>query len=267
MKLAKFAFVCAAVASLTAVADGEATSSTLGLMKVDNPNNLRTIPVGINFAAADGSAVSVSNAVKTAGLPEGTLLYAYNKSDSKYYIYSIDGNAWTSNAKYSVDGNGQMTLDNTAPANAMLLPAGSAAFLVLPSTATPEQVNVITAGKPVDTAASGVIGSGVNLCCFPVGKAVNLNQTNTSASDYAAPLKATPTVTQFVENSGKTAISTIGDTIVVLRSDSGSSRVYYYDGTNWGYIGKASGAKTFITSDATIPGGVGFWYNSVQASN
>ena len=262
MKLAKFAFVCAAVASLTAVADGEATSSTLGLMKVDNPNNLRTIPVGINFAAADGSAVSVSNAVKTAGLPEGTLLYAYNKSDSKYYIYSIDGNAWTSNAKYSVDGNGQMTLDNTAPANAMLLPAGSAAFLVLPSTATPEQVNVITAGKPVDTAASGVIGSGVNLCCFPVGKSVNLNTDTTEV----AKLFTSPTATTF-GNEAKTIIGTQGDTIVVTTSDAGASRIYYYDGQNWGYIGRAANAwaKSFITTDATIPGGLGFWYNKVSA--
>ena len=261
MKLAKFAFVCAAAVSVSAFS--EDVSNEIALLKVNNVNNLHTIPVGINFSAADGSGVSVSNAVKTAGLPSGTLLYAY--SNGKYYIYSIVNNAWTSNAKWYLNSEGQLTEEQTVSANAMLLPAGTAAFLKLPDNATPAEVNVITAGKPATSAAT--IGSGANLCCFPVGKAVNLNQKSTEAADYAAPIKASPTVTTFVKDSNKTAISTAGDTIVMPRSDTGASRVFYFDGTDWGYIGKANGVKTFITTDATIPGGIGFWYNSVQSGS
>ena len=260
MKLVKFAAICAAAVSVSALADDY--SNEIALMKVDNANNLHTVLVGINFSNADGTSVSVSNAVKTAGLPEGTLLYAYDKTNGKYYIYSIVNNAWTPSAKYYVNSQGELSQEETVAANAMTLPVGSAAFLKLPDGATPSSVNVITAGKPIESYAAS-ISSGANLCCFPVGKAVNLNQKNTSAADYAAPLKATPTATVFVANSDKTAISTVGDTVVMPRSDTGASRIFYYDGSNWGYIGKVNGEKTFITTDAIIPGGLGFWYNSV----
>ena len=264
MKLAKFAFVCAAAVSVSAMADD--VSNTIGLLKVNNVNNLRTIPVGINFAAADGGAVSVSNAVKTAGLPEGTLLYAYSKTDGKYYIYSIVNNAWTSNTKYYINSEGDLTEEQTVAANAMLLPAGTAAFLKLPDelpdNKTPQDYNVITAGKPVTSAAG--LSDGANLCCFPVGKAVNLNTDTTDV----AKLISSPTATTF-SNDAKTAVATQGDTIVVLTADTGASRMYYYDGENWGYIGRAPNAwaKSFITTDATIPGGLGFWYNKVSSGN
>ena len=85
MKLAKLAAICAAAVSVSAIADDASTE--IALMKVDNANNLHTVLVGINFSNADGTAVSVSNAVKTAGLPEGTLLYAYDKVNGKYCFY------------------------------------------------------------------------------------------------------------------------------------------------------------------------------------
>lgn len=263
MKLVKFAFVCAAVASLTAVADDD-VSSTLALMKVDNVNNLHVVPVGINFAAADGTQVSVSNAVKTAGLPSGTRLYVYDATAGMYCKYQISGNYWVPEVTVYVDAGLNQTETEAADAASKKMPAGSAAFLVFPSSETPS--NIIVAGKPVSASESSIT-TGANLCCFPVGKAVNLNQKNSSAADYAAPLKASPTVTQFVEGSNKTAISSAGDTIVVPKSDTGASRVFYFDGTSWGYIGKVNNAKTFITDDAnlTIPGGIGFWYNSVSA--
>ena len=263
MKLAKFAFVCAAAVSVSALA--EDYSNEIGLLKVNNANNLHTVLVGMNFAAADGSAVSVSNAVKTAGLPAGTYMFVYDSTTGKYSKYGISGNAWTSAESYYVDANGNVTSTEVTSPDAKTITAGSAVFLQLPSDATPSEVNVITAGKPV--AAGAALSAGVNLCCFPVGKAVNLNQKSTEAADYAAPIKASPTATVFVEGSNKTAISTAGDTIVMPRSDTGASRVFYFDGTDWGYIGKANGVKTFITTDATIPGGIGFWYNSVQSGS
>ena len=261
MKLVKFAAICAAAVSVSAIA--EDVSNEIALLKVDNANNLRTIPVGINFSAADGSAVSVSNAVKTAGLPEGTFLYVYDTAAGKYSKYAISGNSWVSSSSYYVDGNGQLSQTEVASPDAMTLPAGSAAFLELPSTETPSQVNVITAGKPVATSAAQ-LSNGANLCCFPVGKAVNLN---TDTADVAK-LISNPTATTFTSDA-KTAVATQGDTIVVLTADSGSSRMYYFDGTNWGYIGRANGAwaKSFITEGATIPGGLGFWYNKVSSGN
>lgn len=262
MKLVKFAAICAAAVSVSAIADD--VSNEIGLLKVNNANNLHTVLVGMNFAAADGSAVSVSNAVKTAGLPAGTYMFVYDSTTGKYSKYGISGNAWTSAESYYVDANGNVTSTEVTSPDAKTITAGSAVFLQLPSDATPSEVNVITAGKPV--AAGAALSAGANLCCFPVGKAVNLNQKDTSAADYAAPLKASPTATVFVD-SNKTAISTVGDTIVMPRSDTGASRIFYYDGTNWGYIGKVEGAKTFITSDAIIPGGLGFWYNSVQSGS
>ena len=257
MKLAKFAFVCAAVVSLTAVADD--ASSVVGILKASNPNNLKMYPVGFNFAAADGE-MSVSNAVKTASLPAGTLLYVYDPTEQKYSSYRIDGNAWTSASSYYFDGTSVTEQEVSAP-NAMTVKAGSAAFLVFPANTDPSNYSIVTAGKPVTAAASGVIGAGANLCCFPAGKAVNLNTDTTEV----AKLFTAPTATTFA-NQAKTVITTQGDTIVVPQSDAGASRVYYFDGTSWGYIGRAANStkKSFIT-DATVPGGLGFWYNKASA--
>lgn len=262
MKLAKFAFVCAAVASLTAVAD-DAASDMLGIMKVDKPSGLLTVPVGINFAAANG-AVSVSNAVKTAGLPSGTLLYAYNGNDM-YYVYGISGSSWVTNSSYYVDEFGVMTTTPAVGADALTLPAGSSVFLKLPQELqTGEQI--IIAGKPVES-STVTFNDGANLCCFPVGKSVDLNSDSASV---ATLIKTTPTPTTF-GNDAKSLVTTKGDTIAVITADSGASRVYYYDDdtSKWGYIGRAnpsSPKKSFI-AEAVIPGGVGFWYNKVTPSS
>lgn len=257
MKLVKFAAICAAAVSVSAIADD--VSNEIGLLKVNNENNLHTVPVGINFAAANGP-VSVSNAVKTAGLPAGTFMFVYDSATGKYSKYSISENAWTSAASYYVDGNGELSETAVTSPDAMTIPAGSAVFLQLPSTATPSEVNVITAGKPVSTSATSIT-AGANLCCFPVGKAVNLN---TDTADVAK-LISNPTATTF-KNEAKTVVTTQGDTIVVITADTGASRMYYYDGSNWGYIG-GGWTKSFITNDATIPGGLGFWYNKVPSGN
>ena len=259
MKLAKVAIVCAAFASAAACADS--ASNALGVLKVDNANLLKTIPVAVNFQGADGAAVSVAKAVKTAGLPEGTLLYAFDAAAQKYVVYAIDGDGWKAQQTYYFDGR-SMTEVTVSDPDAKTLPAGTAVFVKIPDSAE------IPAVYTVGAVASGerpALTTGANLCSFPVGKAVDLNAASGSAN-YAPPVKAAPVATTFL-NEAKTRLQTVGDTIVVPKSDNGGNTVYYYDGSKWGYIGKASGesVKSFITTSAYIPGGLGFWYNSVPA--
>ena len=247
MKLVKFAFVCAAVASLSAFADGEAVSSTLAIMKADNTNGLHSFPVGINFAAADG-AVSVSNAVKTASLPEGTLLYVWVDTEKKYAVYEKSGNAWTSSDTHYFDGTTATQIDVPEP-NAKKLPAGSGAFIQFPSDADPTQYAVILAGNlPVNPSVT--VTPGANLVCAPVAGAFNL----TGAAEWSAISNSTFTA--------KGKLKVPGDLIQVPTADGGASTTYYYNGTAWGTF-----VNSTFTPGGTIPAGQAFWYIRKGTSN
>lgn len=246
MKLAKFAFVCAAVASLSAIADGEAVSSTLAILKADNSDGLRSFPVGINFAAADG-AVSVSNAVKTASLPADTLLYVWDDSEKKYAVYEIDGNYWTSSKTVYFDGTNatQTTVSNP---DAKKLAAGSGAFIQFPSNVDPTQYAVILAGN-LPSSASVTVTPGANLICAPVAGAFNLS----GAASWSAISNSTFTA--------KGKLKVPGDMIQVPTADGGASTTYYYNGTAWGTVGSS------FTPGGSIPAGQAFWYIRKGESN
>ena len=80
-------------------------------------------------------------------------------------------------------------------------------------------------------------------------------------------LVAKPNASGYDLNSGKSTGAAKGDQVQVV-GDAGVTRVYTFDGTNWGYDnlvpveGAPFSRNERVTTGCTIPAGQGVWYVS-----
>ena len=247
MKLAKFAFVCAAAVSLTAVADGEYTSSTLAILPVTK--TLNAMPLTVNFTAADGTALPATKIVKTAGLPAGSALYVYNKTAGTYTKYELSGTEWVpaqGGKTYVINNAGQLVEGTAAAASDVSVARGAAVFLETPS----GNATFYVAGTP-GSGTTTTVSPGANLIGAPTAAAFDLNSNTATWSAIAA--------STFTTSGNK--IKSKGDMIQVPTSDSGFSTVYYYkQGTGWVKAVVDGETTTYSASGCEIPAGQGFWY-------
>lgn len=252
MKLAKFAFICAAAVSVSAVADD--VSNEIAILPV--AKTLNAMPLTVNFTDAEGHALSASNIVKTAGLPSDSALYVYDKEHGKYTKYVLSGTAWTlaNDGKiYTINPNGQLAEGTGTQAEANPVPRGAAVFLETSGSAT-----FYVAGTP----GSGTITTitpGANLIGAPTAAAFKLNNNTAVWSGISN--------TTFTAKFGKLKVA--GDMIQVPTADGGASDTYYYkENVGWGKFvttgasATNAGTTTFVTEEdeTTIPAGLGFWY-------
>ena len=248
MKLAKFAFVCAAVASLTAVADD--VSSTLAILPVTK--TLNAMPLTVNFTDANGAALSASNIVKTANLPVGSALYVYD-GVSAYTKYNLSGTAWVptnDGKKYVVNSSGQLEASDASAASDVTVAPGAAVFVETPAN---QSVTFYVAGKPA-SGATTTITAGANLIGAPTAAAFNLNSDTAVFSNIAE--------STFTTSGNK--IKSYGDIIQVPTSDGGLATQYFYrldtaNSANSGWV-KANGSGGYTKDNCIIPAGQGFWY-------
>lgn len=254
MKLVKFAAICAAAVSVSAIAEDVPVSNTLAILPV--AKTLNAMPLTVNFTAADGSALSAANIVKTAGLPSGSALYVYDKVNSKYTKYVLSGNAWAlanDGKTYTINASGQLVEGQGDQAEANPVAPGAAVFLETPA----GSATFYVAGTPA-TGATTTVSAGANLIGAPTAAAFDLNS-NTATWPAIKP-------TTFTGNTDKDKVVEIGDTIQVPSSDGGLSDVYYYRAKEdnlwgcWGKFVRSGRSSTFVTTDCIIPAGRGFWY-------
>ena len=259
MKLVKFAAICAAAVSLSAMA--EDYSNTLAILPVAKA--LNAMPLTVNFTDANGEALSASNVVKTANLPAGSALYVYD-GVSAYTKFNLSGTAWVptnDGKKYVVNSSGQLVVGDAAAASDVHVARGAAVFLETPNESSP---TFYLAGKP-GSGTITTITSGANLIGAPTAAVFDLNS---NTADWA-----TIKPTTFTGNTATDKVVEVGDTIQVPSSDGGLSDVYYYrakEDNQWGCWGKfvrSGRSSTFVTTGCTIPAGRGFWYLRADSSN
>lgn len=246
MKLVKFAAICAAAVSVSAIA--EDVSNTIAILPV--AKTLNAMPLTVNFTAADGTALSAANIVKTAGLPSGSALYVYDKANSKYTKYVLSGNAWAlanDGKTYTINASGQLVEGEGSQAEANPVAPGAAVFLETPANT---DATFYVAGTPA-SGATTTVSAGANLIGAPTAAAFDLNSDTANFSSIAE--------TTFTTSGNK--IKSKGDMIQVPTSDGGLSTTYYYKkGTGWVKAVVDGGTTTYSAVGCVIPAGQGFWY-------
>ena len=260
MKLAKFAFVCAAAAALTAVADDpDYTSSELAILPV--AKTLNAMPLAVSFTESDGQPLSATKIVKTANLPDGSALYVYDKQHSKYtkYVLNNDKTDWTlanDGKTYIINANGQVEEGEGEQAAANPVARGAAVFLETPSDANPTPTFYM-AGKPASGTITTTLYPGANLVGAPTGTEVNLNTLT-----YSNISNSTITAGRLIST---------GDVIEYASGNGGLRVRYYYNGEHWGKIVTSGSGFTntsvFDDTTITIPAGQGFWYIRAGSEN
>lgn len=184
---------------------------------------------------AGSETIPVSELVKVANLPAGTMLYYYNGSTFDAWIKGTDGNAgkWVASDVKDKDG-----VSCSPGADTVVLGPGKALWLVLTESSTTQKIYVY--GKPVATYSSTVAAKNTALIANPKSGNSTLSISGMANGD----------VISIIGNAG---LST-----------------YTYDSTKeqWGSkvkSGKSLPVWTAFTS-FTFPAGTGIWYTSKGSS-
>lgn len=213
----KLVFVAVASLAIAAVAY---TPQQVGVTTFTPTTQNAIVPVAFKSLSDGTSAVSPKDLVKTTNLDDDTWLIAV--INGAYSSWKLQGGEWTS-AIYSTP----LVQGMTAGANETTLTAGSAIWIIFPS--TPKQVTIY--GAPASGVTSTIAANAATLVGNPL-------QTE-------ATISVTPAT---------------GDEIVIPKSDNDSSADRYVYRTN------KSGTVSEWRLDgasATLPSigvGQGFWY-------
>ena len=223
------ALVVAGVASAEIAAP---TSNTFGWLRVDSTKQY-TI-VAVPWLGCDGTAVKVADLVKVDNLTPEDMLYVYQ--DGTYKAWVLRNRVWTPVTTVAEDKRPAAA----AGAAETALARGSALWLYRQNATNP--FYVYGQYSPATASAPALTPGAYNLVANP------------NASDYDL-------------NSGKITGAANGDQVQVV-GDAGVTRVYTFDGTNWGYdnLVQVEGAPFSrherVTTGCTIPAGQGVWYVS-----
>ena len=223
------ALVVAGVASAEIAAP---TSNTFGWLRVDSKKQY-TI-VAVPWLGCDGAAVKVADLVKVDNLTPEDMLYVYQ--DGTYKAWVLRNRVWTPVTTVA-EGKSPAA---AAGAAETALARGSALWLYRQNATNP--FYVYGQYSPATASAPALTPGAYNLVANP------------NASDYDL-------------NSGKITGAANGDQVQVV-GDAGVTRVYTFDGTNWGYdnLVQVEGAPFSrherVTTGCTIPAGQGVWYVS-----
>ena len=187
--------------------------------------------VAVPWLGCDGAAVKVADLVKVDNLTPKDMLYVYQ--DGAYKAWILQDGVWTPTTTVA-EGKRPAA---AAGAAETALARGSALWLYRQNATNPFYVY---GQHSADTASAPALTPG----------AYNL-VANPNASDYDL-------------NSKKITGAAEGDQVQVV-GDAGVTRVYTFDGTNWGYVpveGKPFSRHERVTKGCTIPAGQGVWYVS-----
>ena len=223
------ALVVAGVASAEIAAP---TSNTFGWLRVDSTKQY-TI-VAVPWLGCDGAAVKVADLVKVDNLTPEDMLYVYQ--DGTYKAWVLRNRVWTPVTTVA-EGKSPAA---AAGAAETALARGSALWLYRQNATNP--FYVYGQYSPATASAPALTPGAYNLVANP------------NASDYDL-------------NSGKITGAANGDQVQVV-GDAGVTRVYTFDGTNWGYDrlvqveGEPFSRHERVTTGCTIPAGQGVWYVS-----
>lgn len=254
MKLVKFAAICAAAVSVSAIADD--VSNTIAILPV--AQTLKVMPLAVNFTDAAGNMLTAENIVKTANLPSGSNLYVYNKSAGAYIKYTrkSDGSGWqlVQDKTYVVGATGTMVEGAGVTSDNLHVARGEAVFVETPA-APANDAKCYVAGVLPSTNTVITITEGANLVGVPKAAGFDLN---------AGPGSVTfTTIANSTITGGRLAAA--GDVIQVATDDVGNFVRYYYNGTSWGKFvlegdNEFTQTSSFVTTGCVIPAGQGFWY-------
>lgn len=208
------------------------TSNTFGWLRVDSTKQY-TI-VAVPWLGCDGTAVKVADLVKVDNLTPEDMLYVYQ--DGAYKAWVLRNGVWTPTTTVA-EGKRPTA---AAGAAETALARGSALWLYRQNATNPFYVY---GQHSADTASAPALTPG------------------------AYNLVANPNASGYDLNSGKITGAAKGDQVQVV-GDAGVTRVYTFDGTNWGYDnlvpveGKPFSRHERVTTGCTIPAGQGVWYVS-----
>jgi hypothetical protein len=222
-----------AAAAIAAVADYQPIQ--VGVSEYTSAGLNTVIPAPYT-SLAGSETIPVSELVKVANLPPGTMLYYYNGSTFDAWIKGTGDNAgkWVGSDVASKDG-----ITCSPGADTVVLGPGKALWLVLADSSTPQKIYVY--GKPVTTYSSTVTAGKTALIANPKSVGSTLSISGMANGDV---------------------ISIIG---------SAGLSTYTYDSTKkqWGSkvkSGKSLPVWTEFTS-FTFPAGTGIWYTSKGSSD
>ena len=223
------ALVVAGVASAEIAAP---TSNTFGWLRVDSKKQYMI--VAVPWLGCDGAAVKVADLVKVDNLTPEDMLYVYQ--DGTYKAWVLRNRVWTPVTTVA-EGKSPAA---AAGAAETALARGSALWLYRQNATNPFYVY---GQHSADTASAPALTPG------------------------AYNLVANPNASGYDLNSGKITGAAKGDQVQVV-GDAGVTRVYTFDGTNWGYDrlvqvdGEPFSRHERVTTGCTIPAGQGVWYVS-----
>lgn len=215
------------------------TNVTFSLYPVASSNK-NTI-VAISLRGMDGQPVAVSNLVKTANLTEGDKLYTFE--NGKYEGWTLTGGAWVgAEKKYTMNGAGQLVVDEGTSASTVQMSVGSGIWLV--RKVVPEQAfTFYLYGKPDDKPQTAIVGGSEET------PTINLVGNPT-------PDEVTLTAQMFTGATG-------GDRIEVPDGNGAFGRsVYTYNGTESKWKTTDPTTHKRVEGYPKIPANQGFWYVS-----
>lgn len=250
MKLIAKKLVCAVGLALGVLAAGAETKvsggNIVGLLRVDSVATNTIVAVPWVACSAEGSAIAVSNLVKTANLTAGDMLYALDAAGNSFNAWQLVSGAggvlgWAAVKKVEMTG----VATETDSAAATTLARGAAILLVRQH---PEAGHFFLCGQYAAAAASTTITAGTvstpryHLVASPRAAAVGLNTLTWSDVDAA-------------------------DRIYVTRADGTTVELHYQskDG-KWCYndlrLVDHFYENVSVPYETAITAGTGFWYAS-----
>ena len=223
-----------AAAAIAAVADYQPIQ--VGVSEYTSAGLNTVIPAPYT-SLAGSETIPVSELVKVANLPAGTMLYYYNGNNTfDAWIKGTGDNAgkWVGSDVLDKDG-----VSCSPGADTVVLGPGKALWLVLAASSTTQKIYVY--GKPVTTYSSTVSAGKTALIAKP---------------------KST---TSTLEISGMAN----GDVISIIESEGLST--YTYNGSEWGSKVKPASGKGLpqwqAYSSFSFAAGTGIWYTSKGSSD
>ena len=229
-KLLSLSLVAAAIA---AIADYQPIQ--VGVSEYTSAGLNTVIPAPYTSLAGT-ETIPVSELVKVANLPTGTMLYYYNGSTFDAWIKGTGDNAgkWVGSDVLSKDG-----ITCSPGADTVVLGPGKALWVVLTESSTTQKIYVY--GKPVTTYSSTVAAGETALIANPKSDSSTLSISGMANGDVISII-------------GSTGLST-------YTYDSGKSQ--------WG--SKVKSGKSLPTwaefKSFTFPVGTGIWYTSKGSSS
>lgn len=233
----KLVAVSALLASVAAFATSVTSDNTFGVLKIADTTSQQLIISVPWVAVGDGETnVKITDLVLPTGLEDGTMLYYFDQTESKYMSFKVSGGSW-------MDGKLNTGLEYDAN---QAIARGSALIIVRPESTTYPPIYL--SGQYAQAASSTIAAATASEPSYTLIAPTVANSTSVNLNVYSW------------------SKANRGDAITF------GTTTYNFDGTNW-YTEtqgtdspiQVEGGSTFtpptkVIDNITIPAGQGAWY-------